>query len=62
MESGDATMVEFHICQGEDTKGNMENPCAYYGTLKIQGLGFRRINKTGLYGFVKGLSLLSIYY
>ena len=42
MESGDATLTECRICQEEDSKENMENPCAYSGTLKVWGLGFRR--------------------
>jgi hypothetical protein len=37
MESGNATLVECHICQEEDNKGNMEIPCSCSGTLKVQG-------------------------
>lgn len=34
MESEDATLAECRICQEEDNKGNMENPCACSGSLK----------------------------
>lgn len=32
-------MVECCICQGEENKGEMEIPRAYYAILKVQGLG-----------------------
>ena len=43
MESGNAPLDECCICQEEYIKENMENYYVFFGTLKVQGLGFRMI-------------------
>jgi len=58
MESGETTLAECRICQEEDNKRNMEIPCVCSGTLKVRG--FRRIEKSSLYGVVFCIWLFSI--